>query len=114
MEKASKVMYSIANFFTWIVVVISIVMIVIASLHIGGIMKWDYPEGIPAQGSDIGIIVAFAFLLIVAFITIAMVRRAKADNSSKAWDVLFLILGIFGGNLFYFLGGLFGLIAVRR
>ena len=114
MEKASKVMYSIANFFTWIVVILSIAVIVIASLHMGGIIKWDYPEGMPAQGGDIGLIVMFGIMLIVSLITIAMVRRAKADNSSKAWDVLFLILGIFGGNLFYFLGGLFGLIAIRR
>jgi hypothetical protein len=114
MEKASKVMYSIANFFTWIVVILSIAVIVIASLHIGGIMKFDYPEGIPAQGSDIGMIVMFGFFLIVSLITIAMVRRAKADNSSKAWDVFFLIVGFFGGNIFYILGGLFGLIAVRK
>ena len=114
MEKASKVMYSIANFFTWIVVIISIAVIVIASLHLGGIMKWDYPEGLPVQGSDISMIVIFGIFLIISLITIAMVRRAKADNSSKAWDFLFLILGIFGGNLFYFLGGLFGLIAVRK
>ena len=114
MEKASKVMYSIANFFTWIVVIISIAVIVIASLHLGGIMKWDYPEGLPVQGSDISMIVVFGIFLVISLITIAMVRRAKADNSSKAWDFLFLILGIFGGNLFYFLGGLFGLIAVRK
>ena len=114
MEKASKVMYSIANFFTWIVVIVSIAVIVIASLHMGGIMNWEYPDGIPSQGSDIGMIVMFGIFLVISLITIAMVRRAKADNSSKAWDFLFLILGIFGGNLFYFLGGLFGLIAVRR
>ncbi len=28
-------------------------------------------------------------------------------------DVLFLVLGIIGANIFYFLGGLFGLIARR-
>ena len=114
MEKASKVMYSIANFFTWIVVIISIAVIVIASLHLGGIMKWDYPEGLPVQGSDISMIVVFGIFLVISLITIAMVRRAKADNSSKAWDFLFLVLGIIGGNIFYFFGGLFGLIAVRR
>ena len=114
MEKASKVMYSIANFFTWIVVLGCIAMIVLASLHLGGILNWEYPSELPAQGGDITLIVTFAIVLIVSLITIAMVRRAKADNSSKAWDVLFLILGIFGGNIFYVLGGLFGLIAIRR
>ena len=114
MEKASKVFYSIANFFTWIVVLACIAVIVLASLHMGGIVNWEYPSELPAQGGDIALIVAFAICLIVSLITIAMVRRAKADNSSKAWDVLFLILGIFGGNIFYVLGGLFGIIAPRK
>ncbi len=114
MEKASKVMYSIANFFTWIVVICSIAMIVLAALHMGGVLSWEYPSELPAQGGDISLIVTFSIVLIVSLITIAMVRRAKADNSSKAWDVLFLILGFFGGNIFYILGGLFGLIAVRK
>ena len=43
-----------------------------------------------------------------------MVRRAKGKNTSKAWDVLFLILGILGGNFFYILGGIFGIVATRR
>ena len=48
------------------------------------------------------------------FFTDSLICPVKANNSSKLWDFLFLILGIFGGNIFYFLGGLFGLIAPRR
>ena len=108
MEKASAVMYSIANFFTWILVILSITGIVFCALDLANVWHPD----LPILGA--GGIVYYAIILIVALITIAMVRRAKADNSSKAWDVLFLILGIFQGNIFYVLGGLFGLIAVRR
>ena len=57
---------------------------------------------------------SLGIIFIVCWITIAMVRRAKAQGTSKAWDLLFLILGIVGANIFYFLGGLFGLIAPRR
>ena len=112
MEKASKVMYSIANFFTWILAIIFIVGIVFSSLKLANVFVI---EGISDNAFyGVGTLVMCIFMLIVCLITIAMVRRAKADNSSKAWDFLFLILGIFGGNIFYFLGGLFGLIAVRR
>ena len=109
MEKASNVMYSIANFFTWIVVICSIAGIVLSSLMLAGILQ-SIPE-IPFIGT--GSIVYFAIVLLVSLITIAMVRRAKAAGTSKAWDLLFMILGIFGANIFYFLGGLFGLIARR-
>ena len=110
MEKASRVMYSIANFFTWILVILSIVGIVFAVLGIVGVIAM---EGDLAALAGIGTIVYLAIILIVGLITIAMVRRAKANGSSKGWDLLFMILGIVGGNIFYFLGGLFGLIARR-
>lgn len=109
MEKASNVMYSIANFFTWIVVICSIAGIVLSSLMLAGILQ-SIPE-IPFIGT--GSIVYFAIVLVVSLITIAMVRRAKAAGTSKAWDLLFMILGILGANIFYFLGGIFGLIARR-
>lgn len=111
MEKASRVMYSIANFVTWIIAILCIVGIVFSALAIADVADW-LPAEIHQYG--IGSLIAFIFFLIVALITIAMVRRAKAKDSSKGWDLLFMILGIVGGNIFYFLGGLFGLIAVRR
>ena len=106
MEKASKVMYSIANFFTWVLVVFCIAGIVIASLSLANVIK-------DVDFSPLGLIISLSIILIVSLITIAMVRRAKADNSSKGWDVLFIILGVFGGNIFYILGGIFGLVAPR-
>lgn len=112
MEKASKVFYSIANFFTWILAIFFIAGIVFSSLKIANVFVI---EGISENAYyGIGSLITCIFMLIVCLITIAMVRRAKADNSSKAWDFLFLILGIFSGNIFYFFGGLFGLIAVRK
>ena len=108
MEKASKVMYSIANFFTWIIVILCIVSIVFSSLSLAHVIK--DADAFLNVGSLVGTII----VLIVSLITIWMVRRAKASDSSKAWDVLFLILGIFGGNIFYVLGGIFGIVAPRR
>lgn len=116
MEKASKVMYSIANFFTWIVVIISIAGIVFSSLQMAGkLVEWGwFGEGEANPFFGLGSLISTIIILVVSLITIWMVRRAKASDSSKAWDFLFLILGIFGTNIFYFLGGLFGLIASRR
>ena len=111
MEKASSVMYSIANFFTWIVVVLSIAGIVICSLMIAKVIP---AEGEIAQYANISGIILFAIILIVSFVTIAMVRRAKAKDSSKGWDILFIVLGVLGWNIFYILGGIFGLVAPRK
>ena len=110
MERASRVMYSIANIFTWILAILSAALIVIASLSLAGIL----PSGDFSQFANVGYIVYYAIVLVVAIITIAMVRRAKAKNSSKGWDVLFIVLGVIGANVFYILGGIFGLLAVRK
>ena len=109
MEKASRVMYSIANFFTWILLISCIAGITVFTLMLTGVIQItsDYD----GTGGLIGAIIYLSIVLFFAFITILMVRRAKASNSSKGWDFLFLILGIFSGNIFYVLGGIFGLVA---
>lgn len=110
MEKASRVFYSIANFFTWIIALLCIAGIVFSALSLGDVFDL-FPE---LSDYGVGSLIACIFVLIVSLITIAMVRRAKAQGSSKFWDVFFMVAGILGGNIFYFFGGLFGLIAVRR
>ena len=110
MEKASKVMYSIANFFTWVLLIVCIAGIVVFSLMIPGIIPNNSGYG---TSGLIAAIIYLSIVLIFCIITIAMVRRAKADNSSKGWDFLFLIFGLLGGNIFYVLGGIFGLVARR-
>lgn len=104
MHTASKVMYSIANIFTWILAITCVAGIVMCILG----MTNAVPD-LKAAGFNSGYLVYFIIVLIVSLITIAMVRMAKAKGTSKAWDVLFLVLGILGANIFYILGGIFGL-----
>lgn len=109
MEKASRVMYSIANFFTWILAIIAIAGIVFSVLALVHVNVGD----LDMSKLGVGTLVGCIFVLIVCLITIFMVRRAKDKNSSKGWDVLFIVLGFLGGNIFYILGGIFGLVARR-
>ena len=109
MEKASRVMYSIANFFSWVVVICCVAGIVISSLVMANVIK-DMPD-IPLVGA--GGIVYFAIVLVFSLIAITFVRIAKDKRSSKGWDVLFIVLGVLGSNIFYILGGIFGLVARR-
>lgn len=106
MHKASAVMYSIANFFTWILVFVSIAGIVFSILAMTNVM----PD-LKAAGFGAGYLVWYIIILIASLITIWMVRRAKAKGTSKGWDVLFIVLGVIGMNIFYILGGIFGLCA---
>ena len=110
MEKASRVMYSIANFFTWVLAILAIAGIVFSSLAIAHV---SLGEGVDMSQLGVGTLVACIFVLIVCLVTILLVRKAKDKNSSKGWDVLFIVLGVLDGNIFYILGGIFGLVARR-
>ena len=106
MYRASHVMYSIANFFTWLVVIFTVAAIVLCSLDLAHVIPTDWNLQL-----GVGYLVTYIIVLIVSLITIALVRKAKAKGTSKGWDVLFLVLGILGWNIFYILGGIFGLCA---
>ena len=106
MSKASAIMNSIANIFNWISLICAVLGIVLSIL--GGLNV--IPDA-AAAGLGWGTLVYFIIMLIAAIIIIAMVRRAKAKGTSKAWDVLFIILGALSSNIFYILGGIFGLFA---
>lgn len=109
MGTASRVMYSIANFFAWILVFLCVGGIVLSILSITDVFNL-FEE---LHQYNVSFMISCIFILIVALVSISLVRIAKKKGTSKFWDVLFLVLGIVGGNIFYFLGGLFGIIAVR-
>ena len=106
MQKASAIMYSIANIFNWIILICAVIGIVFSIL--GGLNV--IPDA-AAAGLGFGTLVYFIVMLLSAMIIIWMVRRAKAKGTSKAWDVLFIVLGVLSSNIFYVLGGIFGLFA---
>lgn len=108
MEKASRVMYSIANFFTWIVVLICIAGIVLFSLALTNVIPNTTGYG---SAELIGSIIWLSVILVVALISIWMVRMAKKKGTSKGWDILFIVIGVLSSNIFYILGGIFGLVA---
>ena len=51
------------------------------------------------------------WLLIFAIVLIVLTRLAYKKGTSKGWDILFLVFGILECNIFYVLGGIFGLVA---
>ena len=106
MHKASAVMYGIANFFNWIVLICAIAGIVLSIL--GGT---NLVPSVREAGFSFAHLAYFIVVLIASLILISMVRMAKKKGTSKGWDVLFIILGVLASNIFYVLGGIFGLFA---
>ena len=110
MGTLSKIFYSIANFFTWIIVIVCVAGLVFFPLMLLGVIANNTGYN---SGALLGSTIYLAIALLFALLSIAMVRRAKANGTSKLWDLLFIIIGLLSGNIFYFLGGLFGLFSLR-
>lgn len=108
METASRVMYSIANIFNWILAIFYAAGIVLSALVMAGVM-----QNVNGVNLNVGTLVGCIIGFIVALIIIALVRTAKAKNTSKGWDILFIVLGVLEVNPFYILGGIFGVVAPR-
>lgn len=109
MGKASRIMYSIANIFNWILLFLSLAGIVVSILIMAHVINADALAEVPLLGA--GSLTYFIIVFLVCLVTIFLVRKAKAKGTSKGWDILFIVLGVLDWNVFYILGGIFGLVA---
>ncbi len=113
MKTASRVMYRIANFFLWILVLLALAMIVIAILEMTNVMK--VPEG---TTGGVPLLIAGIVVFLLEFIVLASSRAAARNtlegNHRAGPHVWMLILGLISGNAFFVLGAIFGLIGLRH
>ena len=111
MERASRVMYTIANIFNWIALVLAVFLVVSGILYVANVQ--DFMKVVTVDSPWFNIVYGvLMFLVCLAIIT--LVRIAKAKGSSKGWDILFIVMGAVTWNPFYILGGIFGLVAPRK
>jgi uncharacterized membrane protein HdeD (DUF308 family) len=112
MGTASKVMYKIANIFNWILLVVGIILLICGICGTAGVIKNDGTMSAEQFTAEMIVLLVFGiWFLVWPIVMIVLTRKAEKAGTSKGWDILFLVLGILGEDVFYFLGGLFGLIA---
>ncbi len=118
MKTASKVMYTIGRIFNILAIIACVILIVV------GIIAMVMPGKLAESSDDITtadeekamcmtILITGAFLFVVYVVICALAGHArKALNNNKtenAPHIIMIIVGIFG-DIFYLLGGIFGLI----
>ena len=118
MKTASKVMYTIGrifNIFAIIACVVLIVVGIVAMVVPGKLAEASEDITTPDEAKAMGmtILITGAVLFVVYTVICALAGHArKALNNNKtenAPHILMIIIGIFG-DIFYLLGGIFGLI----
>ena len=126
MRSASRALYIVGRIFNIVAMVFSVLTVVVGILFIslkGQIADAAATDAIkalddPKEVEILGIIILVSALvhLIVTIVIFILATNAskkiKEGSAEVAPHVVMLIIGIFG-DFFYFLGGIFGLVAVK-
>lgn len=127
MKNAAKTMYIVGRIISIIEIVLMILLIIAGILLL--VFKNDIADRAVKEAFDrldtpgkvgqfgTGLIIAGSIFLIVDSIVFGLAIKAHAslnNNIKEEWPhILMIIIGIFG-NLFYTLGGIFGLVSENR
>ena len=120
MAKASQVMYLIGKIINIIEIVCAALLLLAGAIcvsmpeeFIGKIDKITTAEEAKAFG--VTIIVIAVIMLIVSIVVLALANKAKKavakGSKQNAPHIIMIVIGVIGGDIFYLLGGVFGLVA---
>ncbi len=122
MKTASKVMYTIGRIFNIIALIIALLILILGIVCASSSdfqqklieASEDVADLTAAKAYGITLIIVGAIMMVIYSVLCALASHAsKALNNSKkenAPHIIMIIIGVFG-DIFYLLGGIFGLIA---
>ena len=120
MRTASKTLYLIGYIFNIIDIVFMIITLIVGAVGLGSAaliaqIAEDTKQSVPyIHNVLLVMVIAIAISLVVHFIILLLVGRARRNlsqaNGKVSAHVFLLVLGILGMNIFYFLGSIFGLV----
>ena len=120
MKVATRVMYTIGKIFSIIELIGFVLLTVLGILYIVlaptlAEQLEQYADAATVMAAGISMIVYGLIFTVIVILTIALVnnahRKIKAGDRRKFPHILVMVMGFVSGDIFYFLGGLFGLIA---
>lgn len=120
MKTATRVMYTIGKIFSiieligFLLMVVGGIIMIVAAPAIAE-QSEQYADATAAIAAGTSLIVFGLIYAVIVILTIALVnnahRKIKAGDRRKFPHILVMVMGFVSGDIFYFLGGLFGLIA---
>ena len=113
MKTATKIMYFIGRIFNWVELFAGLILIIIGSVILG--ISLANGGGIGENAAALSLLTPGIILFVVALIVITLAKKASKSLNKPGHKagphVFMLVIGIISENIFYVLGGIFGLIA---
>ena len=116
MRNASQVMYKIGRIFSFVLLALFAVLFVVYSILL--VVHNIQDAGAAVIGSDIGTMI-WALIwtgLVIVLIILATraIKTMQEDSKANAPHIVMIVFGAITGDIFYLLGGIFGLIAIGQ
>lgn len=112
MKNASKTMYKIGRVFSFVLLGIAALLTVIYTiLMIVEATKGNFPAYL---GSVIGYVIWVALVVVVIILASNALRSIEQDSKANGPHILMIVFGAISGDIFYLLGGIFGLVAIGQ
>ena len=112
MKNASKTMYKIGRIFSFVLLGITAILTIIYSiLMIVEITKGNFPRYL---GDVIKFSIWLSLVIVVIILASNALRAMEKDDKSNGPHIVMIVFGAISGDVFYLLGGIFGLIAIGQ
>ena len=121
MGKTSKIMYTIGRIFNIVAMVCCALLVIIGIIFTAGSGSFSGDIGMETSellimgaailGSGIG---SFIVELVVYLLATKAHKTIGNGTTEKGPHIMMIVIGAIGGDIFYLLGGIFGLVAESR
>ena len=113
MENAAKLMYRIARIFALVLLAIAVALVAMnIILLVVHVLKAD---GVSSYISGIVGNTVWAFILVaLIYITTKGIVDLQLKTNDMTPHIIMIVIGLFSGDIFYLLGGIFALVAIEQ
>lgn len=109
MRNASKTMYKIGRVFSFVLLGLAALLLLIYSIMmIVEITKGNFPAYL---GNVIGWTIWLALIVVVVILASNAIKSTEEGEKVPGPHIVMIVFGAISGDVFYILGGIFGLIA---
>lgn len=112
MRNASKTMYKIGRIFNFVLLGLAALLIVIYTILM--IVHLANNEGLWYLGTIIGLTIWLAIIIVTIIFATRAIKAIDEDEKNNAPHITMIVFGAISGDVFYLLGGIFGLIAISQ
>ena len=115
MRESSKTMYKIGRIFSFVLLglaaLLAVLHLILMLVYLADETKGNWSSEL---GSMIGTIIWIGFIIVVICLATNAIKLTETEKENKTPHITMIVFGALSGDVFYLLGGIFGLVAIAQ